>query len=284
MYSDAQADAYEVLVEHYHNFFSDPAGGTGLRPSAISDPEDTRQLTAYFSWSAWVAAAERPGKDYSYTNNRPPEELVDNGPTADVVVWSVLSLIALLVGIGALLAVFGRWNWLGWHGRDHQELSFRTSDRVALTPSQKATAGFFLAMAVMFLVQTLVGVASQHYRAENGGFFGIDSDRYLPFNVVRTWHVQLSIFWARTNSPLTTRPASSTKGSTSHPCAMARAMSAAAYKRCIAQHGREATRRGPLVAPLRYRRTNLGEGTLVAGGRHVRGCSTRHPDTLPTGR
>jgi len=198
-YSDAQADAYERLVDHYHGFFSDPAGDTGLRPAAISSREDTRRLTAYFSWSAWVAAAERPGKDYSYTNNWPPEALVANGPTADVVVWSVLSLIALLVGIGALLAVFGRWNWLGWHGRDQQELSFRPPDRVALTPSQKATAGFFLAMAAMFLVQALVGVASQHYRAEIGGFFGIDSDRYLPFNVVRTWHVQLAIFWVVTS-------------------------------------------------------------------------------------
>ena len=73
-----------VWWPHYHDFFADPAGDTGLRPAAITDPEDTRQLTAYFSWSAWVAAAERPGKDYSYTNNWPPEELVDNGPTADV--------------------------------------------------------------------------------------------------------------------------------------------------------------------------------------------------------
>ena len=199
VYSDAQAVAYQGLVEHYHDFFANPAGDTGLRPAAITDPKDTRQLTAYFSWSAWVAAAERPDKDYSYTNNWPPEELVDNGPTADVVVWSVLSLIALLVGIGALLAVFGRWNWLGWHGRDQQELSFRAPDTVALTPSQKATAGFFLAMAAMFLIQALVGVASQHYRAEIGGFFGIDSDRFLPFNVVRTWHVQLSIFWVVTS-------------------------------------------------------------------------------------
>jgi len=84
VYSDAQADACGRLVGHYSDFFADPAGDTGLRPAAIADPEDTRQLTAYFSWSAWVAAAERPGKDYSYTNNWPPEELVANGPTADV--------------------------------------------------------------------------------------------------------------------------------------------------------------------------------------------------------
>ena len=197
--SDAQAAAYSELIADYHDFFANPVGDTGLRPAAIDDPEDTRLLTAYFSWSASVAAVERPDKDYSYTNNWPPEELVGNTPTADVVVWSVLSLIALLAGIGALLAVFGRWNWLGWHGRDHQELSFRSPDRVALTPSQKATAGFFLVMAVLFLVQTLVGVASQHYRAEIGGFFGVDSDRFLPFNIVRTWHVQLSIFWVVTS-------------------------------------------------------------------------------------
>jgi nitric oxide reductase subunit B len=194
-YSAAQAAAYQRLVEHYHDFFSNPAGDTGLRPAAIASREDTRQLTAYFSWSAWVAAAERPGKEYSYTNNWPPEKLVDNTPAANVVVWSVLSLIALLTGIGALLAVFGRWNWLGWHGRDHQELSFRPPDKVALTPSQRATAGFFLVMGLLFLVQVLVGAASQHYRADIGGFFGINTDRFLPYNIVRTWHVQLSIFW-----------------------------------------------------------------------------------------
>ena len=36
-------------------------------------------------------------RDYSYTNNWPPEPRVANEPTANVVVWSVLSLIALLV-------------------------------------------------------------------------------------------------------------------------------------------------------------------------------------------
>ena len=65
------------------------------------DPKQLRQLTAFFAWTAWAAAANRPGHDYSYTNNWPSEPRVDNTPTANVIVWSVLSLIALLGGIGA---------------------------------------------------------------------------------------------------------------------------------------------------------------------------------------
>jgi nitric oxide reductase subunit B len=68
-----------------------------------------------------------------------------------------------------------------------------------LTPGQRACAGFFAVMALLFLAQTLVGGASQHYRAELANFFGIDLARILPFNLARTWHVQLAIFWVATS-------------------------------------------------------------------------------------
>lgn len=198
-FSDAQAKAFPVLVTHYKDTLDSPTGGNGLRPHAIPDREQIRTLTAYFAWSAWASAAQRPGKDYSYTNNWPGEPLVDNHPTGDVVVWSVLSLIALLGGTGALFAAFGRWNWLGWHGRDQRELRFREPQAVALTPSQRATAWFFLVMAGLLLAQTLVGALAEHYRADLGSFFGIPLDRWLPYNVVRTWHVQLSLLWVSTS-------------------------------------------------------------------------------------
>ena len=197
-FSAAQAGAFEKVREHYAGFFGEPTTRYGLRPGAITDPQEIKELTAFFSWSAWAAAAERPGTGYTYTNNWPPEQLVGNEPSANVVVWSVLSLIALLGGIGLLFTAFGRWNFLGWHGRDQQELSFRTPGDVALTPAQRACAWFFLVMAALFLIQTLVGAASQHYRAELGSFFGLDLGQFLPFNIVRTWHVQLSIFWTAT--------------------------------------------------------------------------------------
>ena len=191
----AQVTAFRETYMHYHRFFSEPTTRFGLRPEAISDPEDNRRLTAYFAWTAWAAATLRPGKSHTYTNNWPPETLVDNKPSADVVLWSVISLIALLGGIGAMMAAFGRWRFLGWHGREQEKLVFRPPGEVPLTPAQRTTALYFLVMAVLFLLQSLLGGSLQHYRAELSGFFGIDLARLLPFNLARTWHLQLAIFW-----------------------------------------------------------------------------------------
>src|SRR5947209_14010189 len=177
VYSAAQAAAFEKLDAYYANFFGTPDTRFGLRPSAIPDPQHIRQLTAFFSWSAWAGAALRPNLGYSYTNNWPPEPLVGNHPTADAMVWSVLSLIALLGGIGDLLAVFGRWNLLGWHGREDQRVSFRPPDQVVLTPAQRSCAWFFFVMALLFAMQTLLGGATQHYRADIANFFGFDLAR-----------------------------------------------------------------------------------------------------------
>ena len=47
----------------------------------------------------------------------------------------------------------------------------------------------------MFLVQTLLGAAAEHYRADILSFFGFDLAALLPFNLARTWHLQLALFW-----------------------------------------------------------------------------------------
>ncbi|MFJ8578351.1 nitric-oxide reductase large subunit [Micromonospora sp. NPDC093277] len=199
VWSAAQAKAFTELTTHYAELLGSPEGKQGLRPNAVTDPAEIHDLTAYFGWTAWASATDRPGKTYSYTNNWPAEPLVDNEPTGHTVTWSVLSLIFLLVGAGALFAAFGRWNFLGWHHRDHRELRFHAPSTVRLTPAQRATAWFFFVMAGLFLVQTLLGSATQHYRADLGSFFGIPLGEWLPYNLTRTWHVQLSIFWVVTS-------------------------------------------------------------------------------------
>ncbi|MGH7989467.1 MAG: nitric-oxide reductase large subunit [Limisphaerales bacterium] len=199
IYSAAQADAFQKLVNYYAGFFGSPTTKFGLRANAITDPEQIRQLTAFFSWSAWAGSTLRPHKNYSYTNNWPPESLVDNHVTADAILWSVLSLITLLGGIGLMMAAFGRWKFLGWHAPEEQRISFRPPDEVMLTPAQRSCAWFFLIMAVLFTAQTLVGGAASHYRADLSNFFGFDLARILPFNIARTWHLQLALFWVSTS-------------------------------------------------------------------------------------
>jgi nitric oxide reductase subunit B len=197
--SQAQADAFRALTVHYGELFGSPTTKYGLRPAAITDPTTIRHLTAFFSWSAWAGSALRPQKNYSYTNNWPPESLVGNSPTASTLLWSAISLTVLLGGSGMLLAAFGRWNVLGWHGREKQCIEFRSPDVVTLTPAQRTCAWYFLIMALLATAQSLLGGVAEHYRADLSSFFGIDLARILPFNLARTWHLQLAIFWVATS-------------------------------------------------------------------------------------
>ena len=195
-FSDEQVKAYQQLTSHYADYFGPQAKANGLMSDTITDPTQIHQLTSFFAWTAWASAAQRPGKSYTYTNNWPSEPLVANSPTADLLFWSAVSLIVLLGGTGILFAIYGRWSrQIGWHSEEAPAIAFRQPDTVGLTPAQRATAWFFLVIAVLFLAQTLVGAAAEHYRADLGSFFGFDLASWLPFNLARTWHVQLSLFW-----------------------------------------------------------------------------------------
>ena len=194
--TDEQISAFEELQGYYGEFFGDPTTANGLVPEAITDPQDIHDLTAFYAWTAWASAAERPGLGYSYTNNWPAEHRVDNHPTADILVWSAISLVALLIGLGLLFAVYGRWSSkLGWKGNDTTSLQFLQPGTVGITKAQRSTAWFFLVVALLFLVQATVGASVEHYRVEIQGFFGIDLAQIFPFNLARTWHVQLSLLW-----------------------------------------------------------------------------------------
>ena len=196
VFTDEQIAAFEYMKAYYADYFGEETTKYGLLPEFITDPDDIHDMTAFFGWTAWASSAERPGLTYSYTNNWPPEPLVDNTPTADALLWSGISLVALLVGLGALLAAYGRWSKnLGWKSHEAPTLAFLQPGKVKITPSQKVTAWFFFVVALMFLAQTLLGAAIEHYRAELSDFFGFDLARILPFNLARTWHVQLSLLW-----------------------------------------------------------------------------------------
>jgi nitric oxide reductase subunit B len=94
------------------------------------------------------------------------------------------------------LFVFGKFDYLGWKSKG-KHVHPQMLPGIA-TDSQRATIKYFAVAALLFLAQVLVGAATAHYRADPGGFYGIDLSRWLPSNILRTWHLQLAIFWIAT--------------------------------------------------------------------------------------
>jgi nitric oxide reductase subunit B len=195
-FPDAQAESFERQIRHWTEYFSKPAASGGLPAKYITDPEELRRLTAFFAWTAWASAVNRPGRDYSYTNNFPYDPSVGNVPSAEAYLWSALSLITLLAGTAAILFAFGKFGYLGWQ-RAEGPVQGRLRPG-APTASQRATLKYFAVVTLLFLAQALVGAGAAHYRADPAGFFGLDISGIFPSHILRTWHLQLAIFWIAT--------------------------------------------------------------------------------------
>jgi nitric oxide reductase subunit B len=193
---DAERDSFNRQLAVWTDYFKHPISNSGLPDNYINDPEEIRQLTAFFAWTAWASVANRPDKPYSYTNNFPYDPTVGNLLTSDAVLWSALSVAMLLAGLAVVLFVFGKFDYLGWKGGPEGNYPQMLIGEV--TEGQRATIKYFVIVALLFLTQVMIGGALAHYRAEPGNFYGIDLAQYLPSNILRTWHLQLAIFWIAT--------------------------------------------------------------------------------------
>jgi nitric oxide reductase subunit B len=197
--SSGEVAAYRTQLPEWSEYFTRKDAAPGLPASYIQSPGELKALTAYFAWAAWATTANRPGKDYSYTNNWPYEPIAGNRPSTEAYVWSALSLITLLSGLGLILFVVGKFDYLGWKGEGAgSHIMHSAPPALKLTPSQWATGWFFGIVALLFLAQSFLGGVLAHYRVETGAFYGLDIARWLPYNLARTWHLQLAIFWIAT--------------------------------------------------------------------------------------
>ncbi len=195
-FTQVEKDAYLKQIDRWTRYFQGPSKTGGLPEKFIQDPRELRNLTAFFAWAAWASAANRPGKSFSYTNNFPYDPLAGNTLTGDAVLWSALSVVMLLGGLAAVLFAFGKFDYLGW--KESPTRVFPKMLPGETTQSQRAMIKFFLVVMLLFLAQTLVGGAVAHFRADPGTFYGFDLSRLLPSNILRTWHLQLAIFWIAT--------------------------------------------------------------------------------------
>jgi len=201
--SPDRARAMAAVSGHYTALFgTDPALATlrnayAIPPATIRDPGRLSQLNAFFFWTAWACATNRPGRTITYTNNWPSEALIDNVPTGSMVLWSVLSFVLLLAGVGGLVWYYA---WQNKQGEEERHVFPEKDPLLALspTPSMRATLKYFWIAAALLVLQMGMGVISAHYGVEGSGFYGIPLEKWLPYSVARTWHTQLGIFWIAT--------------------------------------------------------------------------------------
>ncbi|MBW2478689.1 MAG: hypothetical protein JRF38_01770 [Deltaproteobacteria bacterium] len=103
--TDAQIKGLGRVAQHWEKTFKDGEIRYGFLPNTVPEQEQRLQIARFFFWTAWVASTLRPGEDYSYTNNWPPDTRVGNVPSTDAFFYSVAGVLALLL----VLALFVYW-------------------------------------------------------------------------------------------------------------------------------------------------------------------------------
>lgn len=166
----------------------------------VLSEEKARKLSSFYFWSSWAASTNRLDDDITYTSNWPHEPLINNIPSPEVLIWSVISVILLLMGIGGIVwyyaAQFDKWRSESVPEGGLAKLDF--IENATITPSMRATAKYFWVVTILFVGQVLLGIVTAHYGVEGQGIYGLPLSEYIPYTITRTWHTQLAVLWIAT--------------------------------------------------------------------------------------
>ena len=131
-----RAAAFESLNWYYADVFATGRPEYAIAKNTLVDREKARKMTAFFWWTAWASATNRPDSNITYTQNWPHEPLIDLRPSSAAVLWSIVSVILLIAGVGALV-------WFYASKREaHDVADIPPTDPLlgaVPTPSQRAT-------------------------------------------------------------------------------------------------------------------------------------------------
>lgn len=189
----AQAYAFEQLLHFWDRTFAEGDPHYGFLPNAIPTAEERKDLATFFFWTAWAAVTNRPGLNYSYTNNWPSDITVGNRASTEALVYSIFSVLALFVVLGLVVYIVHRYQF--FYGESQAvQAAYRLLEQ-PVTPSQRAAAKFFLVAGLLFIVQILNGGLLAHYTVHPGRFYIELVGQMYPYSWAKTWHLQLAILW-----------------------------------------------------------------------------------------
>jgi len=189
VYTDASAAAYKSNVVYLTKLLveGDPQRAfTG----GIIRPEEAVKIAAFVDWAQLVASSYRPGTDRTWSNNWPPEPLIDQDLTFlshKISLWEFLLLWALTI-----VVIFLAYEFL--FKKDENEKLEEPLKITTLFRSQKKLLKYIPIVGALFVVQLFIGGYLAHLYTEPDKDF-LFSQSLLPFNVLRSIHTQLAILW-----------------------------------------------------------------------------------------
>jgi nitric oxide reductase subunit B len=196
MLTAAQVEGLNRVKAYWGKIFTEGLQRYGFLPNTIKEEIQRLEISRFFFWTAWVASTLRPGTDYSYTNNWPPDKRVGNVASTETYFYSIAGIMALLLVLGLFVYWIHRHGL--WYGRAKGVALAEKLIDMPLTSSQLHAAKFFVVVILLFLVQTSFGGLLAHYTIHPGSFFFPFVADLIPYNLAKTWHLQLMVFWIAT--------------------------------------------------------------------------------------
>jgi nitric oxide reductase subunit B len=164
----------------------------GWVPAKSLNPALRQQTADFIIYSAITTVARRPGHpNTSWTENWPFEPSVGNTPTTNTFQWTWISFCFTFFAMGFVL-------WLYRAYLDHPDdepMERGLAAYRALTPSQIKTGKYFLVVALVFLASQGAGAIMAHSYYDRETFYGIQLNYILPYNFLRSFHLQAPIIW-----------------------------------------------------------------------------------------
>ncbi len=189
VYTSASAEAFKENVKYLVDLL---VNGDKERafPGGVIHPEEAKKIAAFVDWSQLVASSWRPGTERTWSNNWPPEPMVDQGNSwinNSISLWEFLLLWTLTI-----LVIFLSYEYL--FKKDKNEELQPALKITSMFKSQKKLLKYVPVVAALFVVQLIIGGYLAHLYTEPSKNF-IISQSILPFNVLRSMHTQIAILW-----------------------------------------------------------------------------------------
>lgn len=189
VYTEASAAAYRENVKYITQLLVNGDPQRAFKGGVIR-PDEAVKIAAFVDWAQLVASSLRPGTERTWSNNWPPEPLIDQDLTFlshKISLWEFLILWTLTI-----VVIFLAYEFLF-----KKEENDKLEEPLKITQmfrSQKKLLKYIPIVALLFVVQLFIGGYLAHLYTEPTKDFLV-SQSWLPFNVLRSMHTQIAILW-----------------------------------------------------------------------------------------